>query len=200
MRVFKNLSFPFKHTSNTLFLLMSLCRFKKTGLHLTTYLKWLIPPPCTGRNAPPKVWCQNCTEPVPWASENDWSFKSCERIRAKKEHEAGSPGPHQYVRRRADSVPQTTKELHNVGAWNSRQSCHGQGTCERPLKMRCTFLHNMFFISLATLHLLETEERAVSFAWPCFSWFPEQPWLPLEVCCLPNQSVLSTHCANAHLG
>lgn len=175
MRVFKNLSFPFKHTSNTFFLLMSLCRFKKAGIHLTTYLKWLTTP---SRSSPPQVWCQNCTEPVCLLDLWKWlwfQILAIERIRAKQEHEAGPPGPLQYVWQRADSVPQTTKDHHNVGAWSSCQSCHGQETCENCLKMHCTLLHNVSFISLATLHPLEMEEKALSFAWPCFSWLMEQP-------------------------
>lgn len=147
------------------------------------------PPSSTKSNSSPKVWCQNCTEPVCPLGLWKWlkfQILAIERIRAKQEHEAGSPGPHQYVRWRADSGPQTTKEFHNVGVWNLRQSCHGQETCEHHLKMRRTLLHNMFFISLATLHLLEMEEKAVSFAWPCFSRFMGQPGLPLEICYLPN--------------
>lgn len=174
MRVFHNLAFPFKHTSNTLFLLMSMCRFKKTGIHLTTYLKWLTTPSRTRSNPPPQVCCQNCTKPVCPLGLWKWlkfEILAIERIGAKQEHEAGSPGLHCYVWQRADSVPQTTKELHNVGAWSSRQSRHGQKTCEHHQKMCCILLHNMFFISLATVHLLEMEEKAVSSAWPCFSWF-----------------------------
>jgi len=184
MRVFQNLAFSFKHTSNTVFLLMSACRFKKTGIHLTAYLKWLATPSHTWSSCPPQVWCQNYTEPVHPLGLRKWlkfQIPAVGRIRAKQDHEASSPGLHWYVRWRADSVPQTTRELHNVGAWSLPQSCHGQKTCEHCLTMCCILLHNMFFISLATLHLLEIEGKEVSFSWTCFSRVVKKPWILLEI-------------------
>lgn len=87
---------PFSSILLTLFFLMSLCRFKKTGIHLTTYLKCLTTPSCTRSNSPPKVWYQNHTKPV--CSLSLWKYLrfqilALERIRSKQGHGAGSPGP-----------------------------------------------------------------------------------------------------------
>lgn len=101
---------------------MSMCRFNKTGIHLTTYLKWLTTPSCTRNSCPPQVWCQNRTKPVCPLGLWKWlkfQILAIQRIRAKQDHEAGSPGLHWYVRWRADSIHQTTKVLYNVGAWSS---------------------------------------------------------------------------------
>lgn len=92
---FSKTCLPFSSTLLTLFLQMSWCRFKKTGIHLTTYLKCLTTPSCTRSNSPPKVWYQNHTKPV--CSLGLWKYLkfqilAIERIRSKQDHEAGSPG------------------------------------------------------------------------------------------------------------
>lgn len=188
---------PFSSILLTLFFLMSLCRFKKTGIHLTTYLKCLTTPSCTRSNSPPKVWYQNHTKPV--CSLSLWKYLrfqilALERIRSKQGHGAGSPGPIN----RLDSAAQTSKEPHGVGARSSRQSCHGPGTCEHRLKM-CCISHTTWFSSVWLLSIFlrckGRQSALCDLAFPV-SWSNHDSYWRISIY---THRKLSAHTAEMHI-
>lgn len=205
MRVFKNLSFPFKHTSNTLFLLMSLCRFKKTGLHRTTYLKWITHLPPKAPEAALLLRSDVKTAPslsVPWASENDWSFKSLQLKGS--ELSRSMKQVHQVPINTYDGGQTVVLRQQKSSTMWVCGTCVSHAMAKRPVNItwKCTACsYTTCFSSLWLLSIFWKWKRRQwalhDLAFPD-SWGKHGSHWRFAIC--QTQSALSTHCINAHIG
>lgn len=189
---------PFSSTLLTLFLLMSLCRFKKAEIHLTTYLKCLTTPSCTRSISPPKVWYQNHTKPV--CSLGLWKYLkfqifAIERIRSKQDREAGSPGTMEGGQCSSGNkrAPQCgCMKLTSVRPWP-------RDLWRLPENVLHTPTQCFSFVWLLSIFLrCERRQWALcDLAFPV-SWSNHDSYWRFSS--YQTQSAFSTHCINAHIG